>query len=228
MPKGLRSLEHELAIVAGLVQTVQLDLMDGKFVPNATWPYTGKYPDDIERLRSEEIGMPYWDEVDFELDLMAAPENLDMDIILAPGPKRIIFHREAWPSKEAFTAFVESLDPYIKTAIEIGVAIGTTTPVEELLPLPEGVSFVQCMGIARIGFQGEPFDSRVIDQIRAVKAALPGMPVSVDGAVNRETAESLIEAGAERLVIGSAIFGATSPRDAVADFKEIASSGGML
>ena len=222
MPKGLRSLETDLGVVAGAAPLAQLDLMDGKFVPELTWPFSGKYPEDIERIRSEEIGMPYWDEVDLELDLMVAPENIDMDTILALGPKRLIFHREAWKTKESFFEYIDTLDPYIKASIEIGIAIGTTTPIEEISPLPEGVAFVQCMGIERIGYQGNPFDARVLEQIARVKEAFPGVFVSVDGGVNLETAPDLLDAGADRLVIGSAIFRATSPRDAIASFRYLA------
>jgi ribulose-phosphate 3-epimerase len=89
---------------------------------------------------------------------------------------------------------------------EIGIAVGTNTSIEKVFPLVNSVDFIQCMGIENIGFQGQDFDERVLGQIRKLKAEFPDLIISVDGSVTLETAPKLIEAGATRLVIGSAIF----------------------
>ena len=68
------------------------------------------------------------------------------------------------------------------------------------------IDFVQFMGIENIGYQGEPFDERVFEKIRELRERFPDTIISVDGGVSLENADKLIEAGANRLVSGSAIF----------------------
>jgi ribulose-phosphate 3-epimerase len=77
------------------------------------------------------------------------------------------------------------------------------------------------MGIDTIGFQHQPFDAKVIDKIKEVRAAYPEIPISVDGGVSLENGSALLEAGANRLVVGSAIFEADNYVDAVTEFKKL-------
>ena len=67
--------------------------------------------------------------------------------------------------------------------------------------------FVQVMGIAEIGYQGEPFAEAALGRIRELRQAFPDLVMSVDGGVSSDTIVRLVEAGAQRFVSGSAIFG---------------------
>src|SRR5258708_21561581 len=118
----------------------------------------------------------------------------------------MIFHLEAMANTDEFRDFLEGIDFYIREAIEIGVAINTSTNIEEIFPLVEFVDFVQVMGIEHIGFQGEEFDDRCLDNIKMLKEKFPDITISVDGGVNLENGARLMKAGADRLVAGSAIF----------------------
>ena len=77
------------------------------------------------------------------------------------------------------------------------------------------------MGIDHIGFQGQNFDKKVIDKIKTTKAKYPSIPISVDGGVSLETAPELIAAGADRLIVGSAIFDSDNAIAAVMKLKDI-------
>ena len=66
----------------------------------------------------------------------------------------MIFHVEA-ETENDFKEFLESLDPYYKDNVGIGLAIDTTTDISKLEPFINLVDFVQCMGIEHDGFQGE-------------------------------------------------------------------------
>jgi ribulose-phosphate 3-epimerase len=70
------------------------------------------------------------------------------------------------------------------------------------------------MGIAKIGYQGQPFDPGSLENVRVVRAAFPDLPIAFDGAVSEATAPEIFAAGAGRLVVGSAIIGAENPRAA--------------
>src|SRR3989338_701866 len=96
IPKNFKDLERNLGAVAGLVPLAQIDIMDGKFTPEASWPYLNSQEDpDFVSIKLEEKEFPALEEIDFEVDLMVKnPENIWFDWIIA-GAKRIIFHYES-------------------------------------------------------------------------------------------------------------------------------------
>jgi len=110
---------------------------------------------------------------------------------------------------------------YVRDTIEIGVAINSTTPLEQIFPIVNSVDFVQCMGIEHIGFQGQDFDERVLEQIKNLKEKFNDLIISVDGGVTLHTAPLLINAGATRLVAGSAIFNIDDIIDTIEKFRNL-------
>ena len=110
LPKDYEDLKNKLAMVKGRVPIVQVDLCDGVFVKSTTWPF-----DEIENSRShfasilrEEEGMPFWEEVDFELDLMVSDAMENFDIYTKLGPRRIIFHLNSFKNLDEFKNFLEA------------------------------------------------------------------------------------------------------------------------
>ena len=213
MPKDYEHLDEMMSLFVGVVPMVQLDIMDGKFVPARTWPY----PRDerFEKISIEEEGMPRWEEIDFEVDLMIENPELAVSKWVSAGASRIIVHVESMSDFEA----VRNAVPV--GLIELGLALNTTTPISSVEPYLDRIDFVQCMGIARIGFQGEVFDERVLEHVRALRARNPDMPISIDGSVNFDTAKRLVDAGATRLVSGSAILEAPDFTHAIAEMKNL-------
>ena len=215
MPQSYRDMEKHVDHIVGLVDMVQLDLMDGVFVPDKTWPFKefkSKRPKmdfitDLpwQELQTDDLGLPHWQEVDYELDLMIQDADVYLDHWIALGPKRIIFHLESLQDVEKLLNEVQG----IRSLIEIGLAISNDTSVDALLPHLEMIDCVQVMGIARIGFQGEPLDERVFEKITSIKIHAPFMPIQVDGSVHTATVEIFRDAGIERFVAGSAIFEGT-------------------
>jgi len=212
LPSDFSELEEKMTQVNGLVPLVQIDICDGHYTPKATWPY--KKPDDsFDAMMREEIGMPFWEDLDFEIDLMARnPETLIPQWVKA-GTQRIIIHAD---STEKLGEVIDSC----KNQVEVGVAIGITTPLEKILPYALDISVIQCMGISKIGFQGQAFNEQVYEKIKEVRQALPDMEIGVDGGVSLENADRLIDAGVTRLVVGSAIFGQIDIHKAISDFYE--------
>ena len=198
LPKDYAELEEKIESIMGVAPMVQIDICDGKFVPQAGWPYK-KQDKNFDAILKEEKGMPYWEDVDFEIDLMVADPEQEVEHWLTAGAKRIIVHFESTKNMDRIIGELQGL-------CEIGIAIGLDTPVDDIAPFIHDIDVVQCMGIKRIGFQGEPFDERVCEKIRELKTRFPERLVSVDGGVNLEIAELLREAGADRLIVGSAIF----------------------
>ncbi len=213
LPLDFAEVEEKTSYLRGWVKTIQIDVCDGQFVPNATWPYR-KHDDSFEKISREEEGFPGWDEFDFEIDLMAnRPEDL-VDAWVSAGAARIIIHAEVAGDVAAAIANLEG-------RVEVGLALNVDTPLDAITPHREKINFVQLMGIDTIGFQHQPFDEKVLGRIKEVRMKFPGLPISVDGGVSLDTAADLIAAGADRLVVGSAIFGAENIIQAVEDFKNL-------
>ncbi len=204
LAKDINDLRQKIANVVNISHIVQIDMCDGKFVQSVSWPMGRGDMESTASILGEEEGMPYWEHLDFEFDLMVKDAIKQFDFFVRLGAKRIIFHLEAEDQKE-LKGFIDSIDPYTRENLEIGIAINTTTEIEKLFPFINSIDFVQCMGIEHLGFQGEPFDEKVLDQIRGLKKEYSDLIISVDGCVNEDTAPILVQAGANRLVVGSAL-----------------------
>ncbi|MDE2031003.1 MAG: hypothetical protein KGI58_01945 [Patescibacteria group bacterium] len=214
-------LREYLAHIVNITSIVQIDMCDGKFTPSISWPMGKDNQESIQSILNEESGLPFWDSIDFEFDLMVANAHKHFEFFTRLGAKRIVFHIEAENDKVEFKEFIESLDMYIRENIQIGVAINTTTPINELTPIISHIDFVQCMGIKHIGYQGQPFDERVLSQISELRTAYPELIISVDGSVNKDTAPLLVKAGANRLVVGSALISSNDPSQMIREFENL-------
>lgn len=205
MPKSFEHLESEMTRFIGIVPLVQIDVMDGKFVPSRSWPYGKDLDGQFLKIVNQEIGFPLWEELDTEIDLMVSNPAEAADQWIAAGAARIIVHYES-AAPDIIAAVLTSVK---EKGIETGLAVGLETPIEEIKLFyeknQEQIDLIQCMGIAKIGYQGEPFDERVLDRIAKLRATYPHLIISVDGGVNEESIEDLVEAGASRLVMGSAL-----------------------
>jgi ribulose-phosphate 3-epimerase len=213
LPKDFAELEDKISLVVGLVKTVQIDICDGQFVLNASWPYK-KQDETFAKLITEAEGLPGWDKVNFEIDLMVNKSEEVVDEWVSAGATRVILHAEITGN------LAEAVSKLVGRA-EIGLALNIETPIDVIEPYKDQIQSIQCMGIDHIGFQGQTFDDAVIAKVKEIKAKYPNIPVSVDGGVSLESAPKLIEAGANRLVIGSAIFNAENVFEAIQKFKKL-------
>jgi ribulose-phosphate 3-epimerase len=185
---------------------IHIDVVDGKFVPYRSWPYSP--PGDPREVKNDT------DRFTLEVDLMVADPLFAAEAWLAAGADMLVFHIE--------TLAVEELEAFAKTArVSIGVSALNDTPLEALSPYLACADYVQVMGIAAIGAQGRPFDERALARLARLKAEAPTRLVSVDGGVNRATVKRLVAAGAERLVAGSAIIAAALPEAAARELREL-------
>jgi ribulose-phosphate 3-epimerase len=218
LPKDFADLEAHVARVKDLVPIVQIDICDGQFTPTPSWPYK-KHDSNFDAITKEDRGLPFWEEVEYEFDLMVnKPEDV-VEKYVAAGASRIVLHVE---SKGDIGKAIEILEG----KVEIGLALNIDTSLDALEPysdkLQEGkVQCIQLMGIDNVGFQGQVFDEKVISKIKEVKEKYPNLEIQIDGGVNLETAPLLRDAGADRLVIGSAIFESENVAEAVEKFKKL-------
>ena len=213
LPKDFYELQEKADLVKDFVKTVQIDVCDGQFTSVPSWPYK-KEDDTFAKIIKEEEGLPGWEKMNFEIDLMANHPEQRVEEWVQAGATRIVIHAES-------TGSVAEAVAALKDRVEVGVALNIDTSIDVIKTHVDNIQFVQCMGIDHIGFQGQDFDDKVIEKVRAIKKAYPELIVSVDGGVSLETAPALIDAGVDRLIVGSAIFNSDNFVEAIANFKKL-------
>ena len=221
--KTFEELKNKIASLRGIVSAIQIDFCDGVFVPSQTWPFTsGGFDDyDFQKIMNEEQGLPFWDEFDFELDLMVADAVENFDVYMKLGAKRMIFHMEAMESLEDFRDFLEGIDLYLRDTTQFGIAFKPSMPLENVFSLISLVDFVQCMGNDKIGISGVSLDEKVYDRVKLLREKYPDLPIEVDIGVNEETAPLLVDAGATKLITGSVLFTSYDKIGLVERFKNL-------
>ncbi len=218
IPDSLTHLQSRLKDVEGVVGRVQIDVMNGTYAPTSSWPYAGVEREAFEAIRREDQGLPYWQEFDFEIDLLLEkPEEHVAEWALA-GAQCLIVHVES--TKEMEKIFAECQE----RRMEIALAIKPSTSIELLAPYIERALFVQVMGSDRIGYHGERLDERVFHMIQSIRSRWPNVEVGVDIGVSEETLPTLCEAGATRFAAGSAVFNYSTPAGAISHLESIVRS----
>jgi ribulose-phosphate 3-epimerase len=223
LEKDFGEIKNKLTFLREKARCVHLDVCDGIFIPSQTWPFTtGGFEDaDFLKIIDEEEGLPFWPDFDFELDLMVANAVENFDIYMKLGAKRMIFHLSAQKDAEEFENFLEGLDMYTRDNVEIGLAFKPSDDLEIVSRLSHKVDFLHCMGSDKIGFQGEAFSDKALQNIKFLKENLPGIVISVDIGINLQNAEMILNAGADRLTVGSGIWKNKDPIGALEDFQSM-------
>lgn len=176
---------------------VHLDVMDGRFVPNLT--FGPKMVADI-RKRTDAF-------LDTHL-MIEEPERYVTEFADA-GSDQITFHLEAAVHAHRTIQVVQD------AGVKVGMSIVPSTPAEHLVELLEYLDVILIMTV-NPGFGGQSLIPRCLEKVAFLdtqrKTRGFGYRISVDGGVNRSTARSVLEAGADVLVTGSAFFSASDPR----------------
>jgi ribulose-phosphate 3-epimerase len=200
IPESIEHLEQTLELVHGFAHEVQVDVVDGKFVPFTSWPYhDGETIADL---------FDYAHHFRIEMDLMLIEPEAVIPHYVRAGVRDIIVHMESVKDFERVVSLKNEL------GFLLGLSMNNDSPLALITDQIVHADYVQFMGIAQIGSQGQPFDERVLTHIKTLKQMFPDMPISVDGSVNAETIPQLRDAGVTRFISGSAIVKAENPSKA--------------
>jgi len=209
IPKSLDDLCAQISLVKSATNSFQVDIVDGKFVPFTSWPaLDGGMPSDMNKV----IG-----DFDIELDLMIQRPEYTISMWLETNASRFVIHVESSDDIRI------CIDKVKEAGKKVALSLNNDTDISEIEEHINRIDYVQCMGIAEIGRQGNSFDERVLDRVSSLKKKHPELEVSVDGSVNFETIQRLRDAGVDRFVSGSAIFGNDNPAEAFSELTEIVS-----
>lgn len=193
------------------VPELHIDIVDGVFVPSISWPYSPVGdPATVRTLLSR---------FSLEIDLMVSNPLPAAKAWLEAKADLLVFHAETI-SLEDFTQFAA------EHAVSVGICALMDTKEEVLAPYLAVADYVQVMGIAEIGSQGQPFDVRVFERIEWIRTIAPHLPISIDGSVNAKTLPEIIPYGLHRYIVGSAIIGQADPQKAYDALVKMISSTG--
>ena len=164
------------------------DVMDAHFVPNLTFG-----PDVVAALRRATT-------LPLDVHLMMDRPDLYVDRFIDAGADNVILHVE--PQQYDIAATLKRIRERGKSP---GISLNPPTPVEALLPYLSLVDQVLVMTV-NPGFGGQSFIAGGLDKIRFLRAQSAALIISVDGGINTENGRRSIEAGANALVAGNALF----------------------
>ncbi|PKM86824.1 MAG: ribulose-phosphate 3-epimerase [Firmicutes bacterium HGW-Firmicutes-12] len=184
---------------------LHIDVMDGHFVPNITIG-----PLVIKALRPKS-------QLLFDVHLMIERPELYLRDFRAAGADLITVHAETCPHLHRVIQMIK------ETGAKAGVALNPHTPLDVVDYVLEDLDLILLMTV-NPGFGGQLFIPNVLPKISLLrkwaKERNPELLIQVDGGINQETAPLVVEAGANVLVAGSAVFNHPNPAQAVAQLKE--------
>jgi ribulose-phosphate 3-epimerase len=175
------------AVAAG-ADRIQVDVMDGHFVPNLTFG-----PLVVEAVRRIT-------DIPIEAHLMVDRPELFIEAFAKSGATLIEVQ------VESTTSLYRTVDSIKELGADAGVAINPATSLEALREILPYISLVNVMTVEP-GFGGQKFIAHSPDKIRRLRAMAPDVEIEVDGGIDAQTAPLVVKAGATVLVAGSAVFG---------------------
>ena len=184
---------------------LHLDVMDGHYVPNISF---GVPVISSIRLKSK---------LAFDVHLMIENPEKYIASFAEAGADLITFHLEATREPEQLCQKIYDLGK------KPGISIHPDTPIEAVYPYLSSVELVLVMTV-RPGFGGQSFMEEAPGRISQIRNELDRISsqalLSVDGGIGEKTAQIAISSGANMLVAGSSVFGASSPAAAIRQIRQ--------
>jgi len=199
------NLEREIRrLEDAAVQAIHLDVMDGHFVPNLSFGLT--IVETARRLT----------DLTLDVHLMISNPGEYLSRYVAAGADLLTVHTEVVDDARPLLEAIRAL------GAGAGLALNPPTPVETIESALGACDLVLVMSVMP-GFGGQEFDDVALDKLRAIRGQVGDRALlEVDGGVNDETISACVEAGADLLVVGSAITGGDDYRASVTRLTQLA------
>lgn len=195
------------SIEAAEADWVHVDVMDGHFVPNLTMGVP------VVKQLKRATGLP------LDVHLMISNPLVQIPWFLDAGSDIVTFHLEAVTEDEAR----EAVRAIHAAGAKAGVAIKPGTPASAVAPHVADVDMVLVMSVEP-GFSGQSYiagsEAKVAEVAAMAQAAAASPFIQVDGGIGVSTLGPVVDAGADVLVCGNAVFAADDPGRAIAAIRE--------
>ena len=183
---NFKELSEQLKKVGAHFSSVQIDVIDGIFLPNKSFSER----EEVNNINSEAY---------FELHLMVNDPIAEVaSWKMADSVTSAVFHIEADADPK------KCIEAIKNNGWKAGIALNPDTPIEKIMPYADMVDEVLFMTV-RPGQQGAPFVPEVLEKIKEFKKLGLSVICSADGGINKNNIKDVVNAGAEKLYIGSAI-----------------------
>ncbi|GAA1951448.1 MULTISPECIES: ribulose-phosphate 3-epimerase [Brevibacterium] len=201
-------LRGELAKIS-TADMAHIDVMDNHFVPNLTFG-----PPVVERIQAISP-------IPLDAHLMIAEADRHAPVYAELGCASVTFHAEAAAAPVRLAREIRKL------GAKASLALKPATPIEPFIDLLGEFDQILIMTVEP-GFGGQKFLDVCLPKIRrtreAISAAGLEIKLQVDGGVSTSTIERVVDAGADVLVAGSAVYGAEDAATAISGLRELAAS----
>ncbi|MEY4723696.1 MAG: ribulose-phosphate 3-epimerase [Candidatus Parcubacteria bacterium] len=190
----------KVARVRSLGLPLHIDVMDGTFTPQTCFA-------PADRMKELLAGL------EFDAHLMVSNPEHAVPVWLAAGARRVLFHTEA-TSRDALICRGVGED-----AARLGITFNPDSPISRVTKDLDCFGTVMVMGVTP-GKSGQPFEDIATEKVRVLRDLRGDLIIMVDGGVRPSNVRSLVEAGADVLVAGSALTDAADPAAALLEFKK--------
>ena len=196
-------LQEEVKSIEASADWLQIDVMDGKFVPNVAFPFA--------LTKTIKTSLP------LDIHLMVEDPVAYTKDFLTLHPKNVTFHAEAVRDTAARKSLMEAIR---KEGSLAGIAINPPTPLSAVDDVLDDVDVLLVMSV-NPGFGGQTFIDSVLSKVEEARKRHPALMIQMDGGVDDRTAPLCIKAGANNLVAGSFIFRAKDRAKAIASLRTL-------
>lgn len=185
---------------------LHLDVMDGVFVPNISFGFP------VLKYVAELCQKP------LDVHLMIVEPGKFLHEVQALGAMMMNVHFEACPHLH------RTIQQIKETGMKAGVTLNPATPVSMLADIIADVDMVLLMSV-NPGFGGQRFIPHTLDKVAQLRRLIADSGsqalIEIDGGVNLQTGQQLVEAGADVLVAGSSVFKAANPTEMIHQLKTL-------
>lgn len=191
--------------------TAQIDFTDGKFVESKTL-----LPDDLDAFILSQSGLI------LEAHLMTEKPQQYFNTLFTLGFNRVALHYQTLDHPE------EAIHEAHEFEFEVGLALNPEVDLQKVEPFISELDFLLFMTVVP-GEMGHPFEEQVLQKIHlehmhGLKHQHKDIVIEVDGGVHAKNIQEVVNAGADRIVVGSGIWHADAPGEAYEDLRQLANT----